>query len=201
MHARANFTIDLGAFPRDRKLAALRPSINFHIFYKKIRLGFIRLFTETFPSSMECNAFEYILFNASLSNLTKLNVPINRLNCLHRANLFSRSTIVGRGIRTPWAHSVVRAVRVSILPGNKPIKVGQLQPTYGRSNQSPYETKIKTESKTVPTEKGKKVSATFAQSINQPSNNTGSEQTLRHILVLYHFANLSYHGVSFFISS
>ena len=60
-----------------------------------------------------------------------------------------------------------------ILSGNKPTKLGQLQPTYGHSNFTAYKTKMKTESKMVSHKKWKRLQATLTQSINQPSNNMG----------------------------
>ena len=43
----------------------------------------------------------------------------------------------------------VSALWKSIFLGNKPAKLGQLQPAYGHSNRASYKTKVKTESKTV----------------------------------------------------
>ena len=50
----------------------------------------------------------------------------------------------------------VCALWKSILPGNKPTKLGQLQPIYGHSDYPSYETKVKTESKMVSYKKWKK---------------------------------------------
>ena len=54
-----------------------------------------------------------------------------------------------------------------IIPGNKPTKVGQLQPSYGHSNRASYKTRRKTESEMVSYKKRKKYQQRLLnQSIN-----------------------------------
>ena len=64
----------------------------------------------------------------------------------------------------------VCALWKSLLPRNKPTKLGQLQPAYGHSDHPLYKTKVKTEFNMVFYKKWKKVQATLTQSSNQPSN-------------------------------
>ena len=77
-----------------------------------------------------------------------------------------------QSLRTPFLLQSLRTLKID-PPGNKPIKLGRLQPTYGHSHHASYKTKVKTESKMVPTKNREKVQAMLTQSINQPSNNMG----------------------------
>ena len=65
------------------------------------------------------------------------------------ANKRKQSTRICLQVCAPRFCFKVCALWKSILPGKKPTKLGQLQPTYGLNNRASYKTKVKTESKMV----------------------------------------------------